>query len=209
MMASSYSRAIVMTQAKPRFATFEEYLSYSDDLEGRFQLINGELIELPPESPENDFFANYLMVAFLNIGIAPLQLIRSHTCEIQVPVLQSNDAANRYPDLVVLRQEHLELMGRRLTVTLDMPPPRLIVEIVSPGKTNHDRDYINKRSQYAAIVVPEYWLIDPSTQTVMVLELQGNDYSEVGAFRGSDLIASHTFPELTLTAEQIFQYSRS
>ncbi len=31
-----------MTQAKPRFATFEEYLSYSDDLEGRFQLINGE-----------------------------------------------------------------------------------------------------------------------------------------------------------------------
>ena len=208
-MASAYSRAIFMTQAKPRFATFEEYLFYSDDLEGRFQLINGELIELPPESPENDFFANYLMVAFLNAGIAPLQLIRSHTCEIQVPVLKSNDAANRYPDLVVLRQEHLDLMGRRLTVTLDMPPPRLIVEIVSPGKTNRDRDYINKRSQYAAIGVPEYWLIDPRSQTVVVLDLQGNDYSEVGTFQGNDLIASRTFPELALTAEQIFQSSRS
>lgn len=85
-----------MTQANLRFATFEEYLSYSDDLEGRFQLINGELIELPPESPENDFFANYLMVAFLNAGIAPFPLIRSHTCEVQVPALRSKDSANRY-----------------------------------------------------------------------------------------------------------------
>ncbi|MCY7282730.1 MAG: Uma2 family endonuclease [Cyanobacteria bacterium CAN_BIN43] len=206
-----------MTQAKPRFTTFEEYLSYSDDLEGRFQLINGELIELPPESPENDFFANYLMVAFLNAGIAPLQLIRSHTCEVQGSVLQSNDAANRYPDLVVLRQEHLDLMGRWLTVTLDMPPPRLIAEIVSPGKTNRDRNYINKRplrylrssAQYAAIGVPEYWLIDPRSQTVVVLDLHGNDYSEVGTFQGNDLIASRIFPELALTAEQIFQSSRS
>ena len=43
-----------MTQAKPRFATFEEYLSYSSELEGRFQLIDGELIELLPESERND-----------------------------------------------------------------------------------------------------------------------------------------------------------
>lgn len=100
-------------------------------------------------------------------------------------------------------------MGRRLTVTLDMPPPRLIVEIVSPGKTNRDQDYINKRSQYAAIGVPEYWLIDTSAQTVMVLKLQGNDYREVGVFRGSDSIISYTFSELTLTAEQIFQSPHS
>jgi Uma2 family endonuclease len=197
--------AMVMTQAKPRFATFEEYLSYSEGLDGRFQLVDGDLIELPPESPENDFFANYLMVAFLNAGIAPLQLIRSHTCEIQVPVLCPKDSANRYPDLVVLKPKHLDLMGRRLTVTLDMPPPRLIVEIVSPGKTNRDRDYIHKRSQYAAIGVPEYWLIDPSTQTVAVLGLQDDDYQEVGTFRDSDRIASPTFPELTLTANQVFQ----
>jgi Uma2 family endonuclease len=37
-----------MTQAKPRFVTFEEYLSYGD-LEGRYELIAGELVDLPPE----------------------------------------------------------------------------------------------------------------------------------------------------------------
>jgi Uma2 family endonuclease len=203
MMASSYRRAIVMTQAKPRFATFEEYLSYSEDLEGRFQLIDGELIELPPESPENDFFA--LNLRDLLIRIVHSWLVRVHTCEVQVPVLQLKDAANRYPDLVVLRPEHLDLMVHRLTITLDMPPPQLIAEVVSPGKTNRDRDYINKRAQYAAIGVPEYWLINPKAQSVMVLELKGNEYSEVGVFCGGDRIVSHTFPELTLMTNQVFQ----
>jgi Uma2 family endonuclease len=191
-----------MTQAKPRFVTFEEYLSYSEDLEGRFQLIDGELVELPPESPENDFFA--LNLRDFLIKVVRRQLARVHTCEIQVPVLQPKDAANRYPDLVVLRPEHLDLMGRRLTITIDMPPPLLVVEVVSPGKSNRERDYINKRAQYAAIDVPEYWLIDPQDQTVNVLELQGDDYREVGTFRGDDRIISPSFPELTLTAGQVF-----
>jgi Uma2 family endonuclease len=198
---------MVMTQAKLRFATFEEYLSYSDDpensLEGRFELIYGELIELPPESPENDFFALNLRDFFIQIALR--QLVRVHTCEVQVPVLQPKDAANRYPDLVILRPEHLELMERRLTITLDMPPPQLVVEVVSPGKTNRDRDYINKRSQYATIGVPEYWLVDPKAQTVMVLELEGDDYREIGTFQGITPIVSPTLPALTLSAEQVFQ----
>jgi Uma2 family endonuclease len=42
-----------MTQAKAKFATFEEYLSASDTLEGRYELIDGELVELSPESEQN------------------------------------------------------------------------------------------------------------------------------------------------------------
>lgn len=59
-----------MTQAKPRFATFEEYLSYSNDLEGWFQLINGELIELPPESRLNSTIAFVVALVFAKTGIA-------------------------------------------------------------------------------------------------------------------------------------------
>jgi Uma2 family endonuclease len=97
------------------------------------------------------------------------------------------------------------LTERRLTITRDLPPPRLIAEVVSPGKTNRDRDYLNKRAQYAAIGVGEYWLVDPSTQTIAVLELQGDVYSEVGMFRDRDLIISPTFPELELTAAEVFE----
>jgi len=151
-----------MTQARVKFTTFEKSLSYSDatPLEGRYELINGELVELPPESRLNSTIAVRILLVLMATGI-PVELIHPGKCEVQVPVLRPGDAANRYPDLVVLREEHLELPQRRLTITLDMPPPRLIAKVVSPGKTNRDRDYIHKRAQYAAIRVPEYWLIDP------------------------------------------------
>lgn len=132
---------------------------------------------------------------------------------MQVPLLKKGDAQNRFPDLVVLREEHLQLTQRRLTITLDTPPPCLVVEVLSPGKTNHTllcryrkgRDYINKRAQYAAIGVDEYWIVDPVDQTVLVLELSGEEYKEVGQFQGSDRILSISFPNLTLMVEQIFQ----
>jgi len=70
---------------------------------------------------------------------------------------------------------------------------------------NRDRDYINKRAQYAAIGVDEYWIVDPTAQTFLVLELAGKEYKEVGQFRGGNRIVSIAFPNLTLVAEQVFQ----
>ena len=195
-----------MTQAKVKFITFEEYLFYSDaaSIEGRYELINGELVKLPPESEPNNWIANYLQFLLTSFE-SPLRLIKIHALELQVPVLQPNDSANRYPDLVVLRPEHLDLMKRRLTITMDMPPPRLVAEVVSPGKTNRDRDYIHKRAQYAAIAVPEYWLIDSVAQTVMVLTLDDGVYREVCVFSGGEAIVSVEFTELKLKVGQIFE----
>jgi len=192
-----------MTQAKPRFRTFEEYLSYDDGSDRRYELVDGEIVELPPESPENDFLA--LNLRDLLIALVRRQLIRVHTCEIEVPVLKPREPANRYPDLVILRAEHLDLMGRRLTIKLNMPPPMLIVEVVSPGTEtteNYQRDYTGKRDQYAARCIPEYWLIDPQRQTVFVLTLKGVSYQEK-SFAGQAPIVSSAFPDLKLTAEQI------
>jgi Uma2 family endonuclease len=196
-----------MTQAKVKFTTFEEYLSYSDEtpMDGRYELVDGALVELPPESEPNNWIADNLQFLLAIANIFSRRLIKTHSCEIQVPVLQPKDAANRYPDLVVLRPEHLELTQRRLTITLDMPPPRLIAEVVSPGKTNRDRDYIHKRAQYAAIAVPEYWLLDPVAQTVMLLSLEGDAYREVGVFGREATIASVELSGLELTVEQIFE----
>jgi Uma2 family endonuclease len=77
----------------------------------------------------------------------------------------------------------------RLTITRDMPPPLPPAEVVSPGRTNWSRDYIDKRAQYAALGVPEYWLIDPADQTVTVLSLAGDNYREVGVFGASGALA--------------------
>jgi len=196
-----------MTQAKVKFASFEAYLAWSDDpenyREGQFELIDGELVELAPESGPNDAIANriFFLVA---AGVVPLELVHPGQCEVQVPVLQPKDPANRYPDLVILQPEHLALTQKRLTVTLEMPSPQLVAEVLSPGKQNHNRDLTRKRDQYAARDIPEYWLVDPEPQTVTVLQWHEGRYSEVGVFRDGDGIVSPTFPTLQLTVAQIF-----
>jgi Uma2 family endonuclease len=195
-----------MTQAKLRFASFEEYLTWSDDpenyMEGYYELINGELVELPPEKELNSSIANYLLVMLVASGSA-IRLVHPGKCEIQVPILQLGDAANRYPDLVVLREEHLKLTERRLTITLDMPPPRMVVEVASSGKRNHTRDYKNKLAQYQEIGVEEYWIADPEAQQVTVFQLGRSGFTKVGEFRESEVVPCSTCPTLTLTAGQI------
>ncbi|WP_341739196.1 Uma2 family endonuclease [Microcoleus sp. CAWBG640] len=192
-----------MVQLKIKNLTFNEYLNYSDNTDNRYELIDGELIALPPESEPNNFIANYLFFYLASSGLVPLRLIKTHNCEVQVAVLRSGDAANRYPDLIILEPEHIPLTPNRLTITFDMLPPRLVVEVVSPGRVGSDRDYERKRAQYAARGIAEYWAIDPIEQVVTVLRLQEGQYVEVGVFRDGEAIVSPMFPQLNLTVQQI------
>jgi len=193
-----------MVQVQIKKLTFDEYLSYSDNTDKRYELIDGELIALPPESEPNNFIANYLFFYLASSGLVPLRLIKTHNCEVQVAVLRSGDAANRYPDLIILEPEHIPLTANRLTITFDMLPPRLVVEVVSPGRLGRDRDYERKRAQYAARGIAEYWVIDPIEEVVTVLRLQDGQYVEVGGFRDGEAIVSPMFPQLSLTVQQIF-----
>ncbi|MCC5619979.1 Uma2 family endonuclease [Nostoc sp. CHAB 5715] len=187
--------------------TFEQYLEIDDGTENRYELVDGRLIELPPESEPNTSLANYLFLLLVSAGM-PFRQVQPHVCELQVPVLEAGDPANRYPDLVILREEHLELTRKRLTITFDVLPPHLVVEVVSPGQSNRDRDYVRKRKQYAARGVLEYWLIDPEEQAIAILQLSEGSYREAGRFTGSTQIKSPELErlgiQLQLTAEQIF-----
>ncbi len=46
--------------------------------------------------------------------------------------------------------------------------PSIIVEFVSWGKVNQDRDYVAKRAEYREIGVREYWVIDRFRRTLTV-----------------------------------------
>jgi Uma2 family endonuclease len=192
-----------MTVAKsPQFKSFEEYLSVdpADLPEGRCEYWDGELVPVMSESGFNALLANYLFILLMNSGI-PFELIRPHSCEVEVP----GRPRTRYPDLTVLEAAHVPLIDRNERITREMPPPRLLVEVVSPGdekSENYQRDYQDKPQQYAAIGVPEYWIIDPDRAVVLVGTLADGEY-QFQEFRGDAPIGSPTFPGLNLTAGQI------
>jgi Uma2 family endonuclease len=194
-----------MTIAKsPQFKCFEDYLAAEpgDLPEGRYEYCDGELVSVMAESGLNDLLANYLFLMLVNAGV-PIALIRPHSCEVEVP----GRPRTRLPDLTVLADVHISLLQRRNTVTRDMPPPGVLVEVVSSGSEkseNYRRDYIDKAVQYAAIGVPEYWLIDPDRAMVLVGWLTDGAYAFT-SFTGNQPIVSPTFPSLNLTAAQVLR----
>jgi Uma2 family endonuclease len=194
-----------MTVAKaPQFRSFEAYLAAdpSELPEGRFEYWDGDLVELMPESIFNDGLANHLMVLLVAAGIS-VDLIRPHSCEVAVP----GRPRTRLPDLVLLEEIHLTLLAKRATITGDMPPPPLVVEVVSPGNetsANYKRDYQAKPKQYADRGIPELWLIDPDRAVVKVGTLAGAMY-QFRDFTGKQIILSPTCTGLNLTAAQVLR----
>lgn len=186
-----------MVQTKPRFLSFEEYLSYDDGTDNRYELFNGELIEVPPESGFNVEIANFLFSLFL--PIVGHRRLRGHGLELEV----RGEPKNRYPDLTIIREEHIQLLKKRNTIRLNMAPPMLVIEIVSPGELQRDRDYIAKRTQYQDLGIPEYWIVDPQTQTILILGLVESVYQEIQTLTPTDRLQSPQLGELNVTVAEV------
>ncbi|QLE56738.1 Uma2 family endonuclease [Nostoc sp. TCL26-01] len=185
-----------MTISVKKF-TLDEYLAYDDGTDVRYELVDGELVEMPPESDRNNLISLYLLSKFLKF--VPIQLIRHKDTEL---VVIGNRTRVRLPDLMILRELLAALSGGRATITPDMPSPAMVVEVVSPGKVNEDRDYRYKRSEYAARGIPEYWIVDAEKGRITLLTLVDGLYEEV-VFQGTDMIKSATFPMLDMTAVEV------
>ena len=189
-----------MVQSPIRFTSIEDYaaLDPADLPAGNYELINGAIVEMGAESDVNLEIASFLFSCLLQF--VPYYLLRRGT-EVAV---SSQSVTSRYPDLVVLTEETRHAMQRekRSLIGLDIPAPRLVIEVVSPGSENRDRDYIQKRQEYAVRGIPEYWLIDPERSLVAVLQLKDGRYQET-QFRGADPVRSGTFPGLQVMAQQI------
>lgn len=183
--------------------TIEEYLAYDNGTDTRYELVDGELVEMPPETDRHNLIALYLLSEFLKL--VPLRLIRHKDTEL---VVTGNRTRVRLPDLMILTEELLAAIGgRRATITPDMPSPALVVEVVSAGKVNEDRDYRYKRSEYAARGIREYWIADPHKARVSVLMLIDGLYEEA-VFAGEECITSEILPTLQLTATQVLEAGR-
>jgi Uma2 family endonuclease len=188
-----------MTVAAVKKITFEEFLNYDDGTDTLYELENGELIPMSSESDINQRIAIFLVACFLQLGIPSYRL----RMKAEVAV-HSRQVGVRVPDVVVYSEELATIMegATRSLILMDMPPPLLVVEVVSPNQEN--RDYRYKRSEYAARGIAEYWIVDPVAQKVTVLEWVEGFYDE-RVYQGESAIVSAIFANLQLTASQVLQ----
>lgn len=178
--------------------SLEEYLNFDDGTDICYELVDGHLIAMPPESDLNDRIASFLYACFLQLGIPYYRL------SMKAQIAVSGKLANaRKPDLMVLSEEAAAALegAKQRSIRHDMPPPVLVVEVVSPQQEN--RDYRHQRTEYAGRHIPEYWIVDPLPQKVTVLTWVDGLYEE-RVYEGNQEMISPSFPGLRLTAAQIF-----
>ena len=108
------------------------------------------------------------------------------------------DQKYREPDIVFLRDRGSSLRHENYWDGAD-----LAIEIVSASLEDRERDLVAKRIEYAQAGIQEYWIVDPAEETITVLSLSGDVYSESGFFNRGDVVTSSLLPELALPVSEI------
>jgi Uma2 family endonuclease len=176
--------------------TFEEYLEYYDDTDLKYELVNGELIPMPPASGLHAL----ILVFMYNVLQAEIKRLKLDWTVMPGNIgVRTAQNKSRIPDLAIITESQRQEL-REMTSAVLQYPPLLAVEIVSPG--NAVDDYRYKQAEYAVREIPEYWIVDPVEAKVFVLKLVDGLY-EPTEFSENQEIKSSIFPELTLTVEQV------
>lgn len=185
-----------MVQILEKTLSFEDYLALADDNDYKCELVNGELIIMPPAS---GFHALIMRLLF---KLIEQEITRLNLTYFVMPGnvgIRTSKQKARIPDLMILNNDQWEEL-KSLNSAIMESSPLLVIEIVSQG--NSEDDYRYKRSEYAVIEIPEYWIIDSFEQKISVLLLVAGFY-DVTEFRGEDIIKSNLFPELNITVNQV------
>ncbi len=85
----------------------------------------------------------------------------------------------------------------------------LVVEVVSEGEENRERELVTKREEYAKAGISEYWIVDPQEKQITVLVLEGQTYREHGVFRQGSVATSVLLSGFSASVDAVFAAGRS
>jgi Uncharacterized protein conserved in cyanobacteria len=187
-----------MTQT-PVKLTFDEYLTYDDGTDNRYELEDGVLIPMTPASPIHSDIVEIVYDTF-KAEVKRLGLdLKVKQGDVGV---RTRFSRSRQPDIAIIQGEDWRRLRQFKKSAILEVPALLVVEVVSPGEDNENRDYIKKMTEYAEFGIPEYWIIDPLIEQVIINFLINGSYQNT-IFTDQQRIISQLFPELNLTVEQI------
>ena len=200
-----------MIQTLSKVTTFEEFVAGLPDNSGvRYELHNGNIIEMAQHEEVKGFLGVEIPFEIKRLGLP-------YGIPNQVIVRPEGKDSGYFPDVLVLNRENLvnEKLWKKESILSNGASIPLVIEVVS---TNWRDDYHLKYAVYEEMGISEYWIVDyaalggrnfignPKQPTISVCNLVDEEY-QISKFRDHERIISQTFPELDLTANQIFQAS--
>ncbi|MEA5471535.1 Uma2 family endonuclease [Spirulina sp. 06S082] len=197
-----------------RLLNFSEFLARHGG-DNRYELIDGEVFDLEPTGRHEEVAAFITTKACVQIDRAGLPWF-----VLQRGLFRPSDAGITAfrPDVAVV--DRAELIGEPLwperSILTRGDSIKFVAEVVSG---NWQNDYARKVEDYATVGIPEYWIVDyaglggirhigkPKQPTLSICTLVDGEY-DIQLLRGDRAIASITFPNLNVTAEQVLRAGR-
>ncbi len=198
-----------MIQALPKQVTFDEFIAWYPE-DGRYELIDGQVIEMQPTGRHEEVTEFISRQLILEASRLRLPYRFPTRALVKAPSWETG----YLPDVLIVDRDALKsepLWEKAATITQGISIP-FVVEVVS---TNWENDYARKVEDYETMGIQEYWIVDylglggkryignPKQPTLSVYQLVKGEY-QISQFRGNNRIESRTFPQLSLTAQQIF-----
>ncbi len=177
----------------------EEYLDLTDSTNRLIEYTDGriEVLEMPTISHQRILL--HLILLF-NQFVDRNQLGEILTAGLRVKL----DARKfREPDIVFLQKGHQAGVDNRYWTGAD-----LVLEIVSDDAGSRKRDLVEKRRDYAAAGIREYWIVDPTEKRITVLALEGDAYTPVGEFAPGDQAISRLLDGFSLDVTATFDAAK-
>lgn len=179
--------------ATEKLWTYEEYLKLED--EKRYEIIDGELFEMPAPSVKHQKVLWKLVKLFgqyenkVKTGLflsAPVDVVLSESEVVQ-------------PDILYVSEERISIVEERAV----RGAPDLVVEIVSPY--SYKRDTEDKKRIYANHGVKEYWIVLPELKIIEVLTLEDKSYNVYSFACESGKACSKLLEGFCVKPEEVFE----
>jgi Uma2 family endonuclease len=174
-----------------------DYLDFTRDTRHLVEFTDGciEVLPMPKMSHQRILrFLHQLLFAFVvarrsgEVLFAPLRV-------------RMRDGKYREPDIVFMKTEHAARMSEEFWDGAD-----LVIEVISDD--NRERDLVTKRADYAEAQIPEYWIVDPQSERITVLRLQGNEYVVHGEFAPGQQATSVLLSGFSASVSEVFQAAK-
>ena len=172
--------------------TYEDYCRAPDDK--RYELLNGELMMVPAPNIKHQRVLRKLLIrldrfthkhGLGEVHVAPVDVVLSNTDVVQ-------------PDLLFISR------AREHTITEEnvQGAPDLVIEILSPSTADRDGGY--KHALYGKHGVLEYWIVDPTSETIAVHRQRDGRLEPAGTFARGNSLATPLLEGLQLDLDGIF-----
>jgi len=135
----------------------------------RAELIDGQIYYMAPPSPKHQEIALELATTINSYIKSKGDSCKPYIAPFAV-FLNGDDKNYVEPDISVICDPN------KVNDKGCNGAPDWIIEVVSPGSRSHD--YVRKLNLYMASGVREYWIVDPSTQSITVYHFESSVFAQ-------------------------------